>query len=138
MNRADLQALSRARQAEARLLLRDGRYAGSYYLCGYSVECALKASVAKLARRYEFPDRDFAQQAFTHRLDQLLKIAGLDGVLQADSVIDPQLHLNWNVVNAWRVEARYNPSVSAALARDMYGACTARQHGVLRWIRRRW
>lgn len=107
-------------------------------MAGYSVECALKACVARTVQRYDFPDRNFANQAFTHELEKLLKLAGLEGMLQIDTAANPQLNLNWTVVKDWTVESRYNPSISKALAEDLYSACTARTHGVLAWVRQRW
>jgi hypothetical protein len=47
MDRKDLQSLSRWRLLEARALLRAGLPNGAYYLAGYSIECALKACIAK-------------------------------------------------------------------------------------------
>jgi hypothetical protein len=41
VNRADLQQLAETRLREAKVLLDAGEWSGSYYLCGYSVECAL-------------------------------------------------------------------------------------------------
>jgi HEPN domain-containing protein len=56
MNRYDFQKLARIRLEEAKVLLRHGKYEGCYYLCGYAVEFALKACIAKMTERYDFPD----------------------------------------------------------------------------------
>jgi hypothetical protein len=66
MNRKDLQALSQLRAREARYLLKGGHLSGAYYLLGYSVECALKACIAKRVQRYDFPDKQLAQEVYTH------------------------------------------------------------------------
>lgn len=126
------------RRREARALLRASQYSGAYYLAGYSVECALKACVARTVQRYEFPDRNFASRAFTHELEKLLKLAGLEATLQTDTAANPQLNLNWTVVKDWTVESRYDHSISKVRAEDLYSACTARTHGVLTWVRQRW
>ena len=55
MDRKDFQELSRVRLKEATALLRLGLFDGAYYLAGYSVECALKACIAKGTQRFEFP-----------------------------------------------------------------------------------
>lgn len=47
MNRKDLQELSKLRLKEAKLLIDNNSFDGAYYLCGYSVECALKAWIRK-------------------------------------------------------------------------------------------
>jgi HEPN domain-containing protein len=58
MNRNDLRRLARIRLKEARALLEAKCLDGAYYLCGYAVECALKAGIAEVTRRSEFPDLD--------------------------------------------------------------------------------
>ena len=42
-------------------------YAGSYYLSGYAVECGLKAVIAKLQGRNEFPDKRLANECNAHK-----------------------------------------------------------------------
>ena len=56
MNRQDFQALARVRLEEAKALRDAGRPAGAYYLAGYTVECALKACIAKRTREHDFPN----------------------------------------------------------------------------------
>ena len=138
MNRADLQNLSRLRRQEAYQLLQADHFGGAYYLAGLSVECALKACIAKKVNRYDFPDRSLTQQAYTHNLQQLLRAAGLEPVLRKDADASPRLGLSWAVVKDWSVESRYDLTISEALARDLYSACTARRYGVLAWIRQHW
>ena len=78
MNRKDLHKLADLRIEEARVLLNKGCcYAGAYYLAGYSVECALKACVAKQIRKHDFPDRKLIQDSYTHDLNKLLGLAGV-------------------------------------------------------------
>lgn len=43
---------------------------------GYAIECALKSCVAKQVKRYDFPDKKIANEAFTHDLEKLMKVAG--------------------------------------------------------------
>jgi hypothetical protein len=43
MNRNDLRRLARIRLKEARVLLQAKCFDGAYYLCGYAIECGLKA-----------------------------------------------------------------------------------------------
>lgn len=138
MNRTDFQTLSRSRQREARILLAAGEYAGAYYLAGYSLECALKACIARRVKRHEFPDKDFAIKAFQHNLTELLKVAGLAQALKTAMAANPNLDVNWGVVKDWKAESRYDILIPAKLAQDMYTACVARKHGVLMWIRQRW
>jgi len=68
MNRHDLRELALIRLREARVLLKNGNYEGAYYLCGYVVECGLKACIAKQTRRYDFPDKKTVDESYTHDL----------------------------------------------------------------------
>ena len=77
VNRYEFQKLAGSRLEDAKILLRNHRYEGSYYLSGYVVECGLKACIAKLTKRYDFPDKGLVQGAYRHDLTQLLKMAKL-------------------------------------------------------------
>lgn len=68
MNREDLQLISRQRRREAAALLRAKLFPGAYDLAGYSVDCALKACIAKQTNRHDFPNKKLAAEAWTHDL----------------------------------------------------------------------
>ena len=138
MNRNELQKISRVRLKEARALLQAGHHPGAYYLAGYSVECALKACIAKQTGRHDFPDKDLASKAWTHDLDTLIKLAGLQRELAKDTKVNRTLDINWATVKDWSVSTRYVVDISRAVARDFYLACTARKYGILSWIKKRW
>lgn len=138
MNRKDLQTLSFMRVREGKALLDSGHYAGAYYLVGYSVECAVKACIAKQTKRFDFPDKALANDAFTHDLTKLLKAAGLWQKLDADMKKSPLLATNWAIVKDWSETARYEPVRSEPSARDFYSACTARKTGILSWLKKYW
>lgn len=138
MNRSQLQRISNERRKEAAALLRAGLFPGAYYLAGYSIECALKACIAKQTRRYDFPSKQIAPKVFTHDLETLVRLAGLETDLKHDLNANPALQLNWAIVKDWSEEVRYDLSITRAQVRDMYSACTSRKNGVLAWIRQRW
>ena len=138
MNRTDFHALSLLRQREARALLKAGYGAGAYYLAGYSVECALKACIAKQTRRHDFPDRKLAQKAHVHSLEQLLGLTGLNRDSRKAMDLNSELELNWALVKDWNETSRYESDISVQAARDLLSACTARKNGVLPWIHSRW
>ena len=50
MNRTFLQLLTEDRLKDAGVLLANGRYGAAYHHAGYTVEWALKACIAKLAK----------------------------------------------------------------------------------------
>jgi HEPN domain-containing protein len=84
MNRADFQQLAEVRIGEARVLLEADCYPGAYYLAGYAVECALKACIAKQTREYDFPEKDFVNKSWTHKLEKLPNLAELEDRLNND------------------------------------------------------
>ena len=98
MNRIDLQRLARLRVNEARTLLKAGHSHGAYYLAGYSIECALKACIAKAVKRHDFPDKRTVDKSYSHDLAGLVKIAGLETAHDAELVANAQFALNWAVV----------------------------------------
>lgn len=106
MTRSDFKKLARIRVLDAEALARMQRYAAAYYVCGYVVECALKACIARKTRLYSFPERD-ARDIYTHDLTRLLKFAGLDGYLEADMKGNAALRTNWAIVKDWNEESRY-------------------------------
>lgn len=138
VSRGTLQKLSSLRRKEAAALIKQKHYAAAYYLLGYSVECALKACVAKQIQRYEFPDKSFAQRAHTHSLEELFGLSGLRSDFEKDRKINRTLDLNWAVVKDWKSDARYELGTTRQQAQDFYAACTSRTNGVLTWIRARW
>jgi hypothetical protein len=137
MNRADFQALASIRLREARTLFRARQYAGAYYLAGYAIECALKACIAKQTREHDFPDRKTVNDSYSHNLDQLLRVAGLDDDLTRETERDPDFGVHWSLVKDWSEESRYRRTARRD-ADDLIQAVSNRRHGVLKWIRERW
>lgn len=97
LNRIDLQKVSQLRRGDARALLNARRYAAAYYLVGYSVECALKACIAKQIKRHDFPDKKIVIDAHTHDLEKLVRLAGLVRDLEKDLKRNPAFAINWTV-----------------------------------------
>lgn len=110
---------------------------GAYYLAGYSVECALKARIAKSTERHDFPDKVRAIASYTHDLNELVIVAKLkfDRIEQAK--LDPIFKSNWDVVGQWSEETRYHRNDSQA-AQALIDAIADKKHGVMTWIRQHW
>ncbi|MCK4886717.1 MAG: HEPN domain-containing protein [Planctomycetes bacterium] len=138
MNREELQELSRIRRKEAASLLKAKHYFGAYYLLGYSVECALKACIAKQTKKYDFPNKDLLKKVYTHNLEQLVKVAGLKSDLDEDFKKNRTLEVNWATVKDWNESSRYTRQTTPADAKDFYSACTSRTNGILSWIKTKW
>ena len=137
MNRKELQEMARIRLREARILFNNGQYDGAYYLCGYVVECGLKACIAKQTKRHDFPDKDRARKSYSHDLSELLGIAGLNKTTKDERTRNPDLDLNWTIVKDWNVKSRYERQ-SKKEVEDLYSAIVNRRDGVLKWIRKYW
>jgi hypothetical protein len=134
MNRDSFQMLAKKRDSDAKALL---RYSGAYYLTGYVIECALKATIAKSTKLYDFPDKRTVIDSHTHNLSDLLRLAGLEHQLTEDAAQDPDLAVNWSVAKDWSEQSRYR-STAARAARDLYNAVHDPQHGVFSWLSQHW
>jgi hypothetical protein len=137
LNRADFQQLADVRLQEAGILLSQGCFDGAYYLAGYAVECALKACIARLTQEHDFPDRDFARDCFTHDLDKLVKLAGLESTRDVDIKANSALRINWTVVKDWTETSRYTRN-AATLAQQLYEAVADPVDGTLQWVKQYW
>jgi hypothetical protein len=138
LNRDKLQLLADSRLKEAGVLLDKAYWTGAYYLTGLAVECALKAYLASAVQQYDFPDKNFVNRAYTHKLKELVQ---LDAVLwedmQKEISRDVKLESNWNTVLLWNDEYRYE-IVEELQAKSLYAATTEPGFGVMEWVRRRW
>ena len=138
MNRRELQTLTRERVSDARVLLRAGRYSGAYYLAGYAVECALKACITRQVRQHDFPNKKLANDSYTHDLVRLMTVANLKNELDDTCTHDPTFESNWDIVQDWSEEYRYNSNISRDKAHELYGAITRRRTGIITWLRNYW
>ena len=138
MNKSDLEALVDIRIKEAKLLLDNNCYEGAYYLLGYAMECAIKACIAKQVKAHDFPDKQLATASFTHKLGDLLGVAGLKQKMQEKEKIDEEFKLNWAVIKDWSEDARYEHTIEETLVKDFFRAITNDKTGILVWIKSWW
>lgn len=133
--RADFQQISRLRIEEAEILLDAGKWDGTYYVAGYSVECALKSCIIKkLMTTDAFPDKKFSEYCYKHDLSMLLRLAGLEDELNATAAVAAK----WTVVKVWSEQSRYEFGRDEPIAREFYNAIVDPVEGVLPWIQSRW
>jgi HEPN domain-containing protein len=137
MNRTDLQRLSELRIKEARILLDAQSYPGAFYLAGYSVECALKACIAKRTKEHDFPNKSLANQAHVHDLEKLLSLADLKSHLDKDKKTNPALGRYWAYVTTWNKDSRYEDHRQKE-AEELYLAISDPGNGVLPWLKKWW
>ena len=137
MNRAGFQQLAELRLREAEALFAAGLPDGAYYLAGYSVECALKACIAKRTQEHDFPEKKLAIDSHTHDLRDLLRLALLKNELETVLQADPLMDENWTIVQSWSEASRYDrKSVPEATA--LLTAVENQSGGILPWVRQRW
>jgi hypothetical protein len=107
-------------------------------MTGLAVECALKSCLASAVKEYDFPDKDFVNAMYVHKLESLFKLNGaLWANLQSDRKNDAKLSVNWSTVKDWDDSKRYD-IVEELEARALYEASTEVDSGVMEWIRGRW
>jgi HEPN domain-containing protein len=136
MDRSEFRTLTAERLDDAVALLEAGRYACAYYVCGYAVECALKACICRMTRQDYFPPKDAARY-YVHDLAKLLDIANLKSEFDKEKERDSAFSVNWAVVKDWSEESRYQGRQQQQ-ARELVKAVSDPQHGVLRWLRENW
>jgi HEPN domain-containing protein len=137
MNRTDLQVVAARRLEAAESLLKSRHWDSAYYLAGYSVECGLKACIARQFREYDFPDKTIVINSYTHDLSKLVKIAGLERELKRKADESDDFELSWAIVKEWSEESRYDQR-SEAEATAIISAIKDEPSGVLKWIMQHW
>jgi HEPN domain-containing protein len=139
MNRADFKKLAGRRLTEAKILLKNKKYLGAYYLAGYCVECSLKACIAKQTRKSEFPrDRKSLDYIYTHNLSKLVKGSGLEIALDKKIESSSNFERFWAIVDDWSEESRYTVAITRKMAEDLTEAISNPDDGVFKWIKKHW
>jgi hypothetical protein len=116
---SELRAIAKARLKDAEVLFSAGRYDGSVYLCGYSVEISLKARICQTLKWDDFPSTNKEFEGYhsfrTHNLDVLLHLSG------AEKKIKPKYLTAWSFVAGWEPHTRYKQigTATSAEAADM-------------------
>lgn len=140
MDRAVWQALAEERILAAHTLLTANQWSSSYYLAGYSIEFGLKSCIlVHLAANPKliFEDKTFSVQCWTHSVQDLVELAGLESARDADNALNPLLAQNWLIVREWSEKSRYEQK-SQVDAEELYNAIVDSANGVMPWIRIRW
>jgi len=137
ITRSELQQTAEIRLADAEALLAAGRWDEAYYLLGYVVECALKASIVFHFGEQEIPDKKLVNDFYTHRLDGLLKISPVGSTLESRVKADGEFQHNWSTVSEWNEASRYRPEIGEAQARQLYVAITQEKSGIFTWLKPR-
>ena len=140
VTRTEWQRIAEERVRDAAALLGAKRWSAAYYLTGYAVECGLKTCVVLHVKRNAdvvFREKRFSEKCWTHDIEELVKLAGLRAMRDADAPVDSALFLSWQVVKDWSEIARYERKTRFD-AEELYEAVTHNANGVLPWIRNHW
>lgn len=143
MDRKSLQNLAKTRLRDAKALLGRRRWSGAYYLCGYAIECGLKACLFRHLGESAalFGDPQYLKkeliECWTHDLVKLVHLAGLDSELGTSCQTNQALAAFWTVTKEWKETSRYEKKTET-LAKALYEAVSHEPDGVFRWIRTRW
>lgn len=101
----ELKELSIERLADAKALFSAGRFEGTFYICGYAIEMALKYKICKTLDWDEFPVSGKGNEKHksfkTHKFEDLLHYSGAKK--QKNTLI-----AEWSVVMKWDSEIRYS------------------------------
>lgn len=138
MNKAELERLVKIRVQEAEVLLNAECFQGAYYLIGYALECAFKVCIAKQVKECDFPDKRLANASHTHKLSELLGVAGLKQQLKEQENQDGTFRFNWAVAKDWSEVSRYECIVEENKAKNLYEAITDNESGILAWLKKYW
>ncbi|MFT3746283.1 MAG: hypothetical protein QM785_18570 [Pyrinomonadaceae bacterium] len=133
----DLERLALLRLEDASLLFAGGKYSSAYYLAGYSIELALKVCISKQIQSGVIPDKAFINSIYTHKLDNLLGLAGLRPQFDTDSRINSYLAANWAVVTKWDEQSRYE-FWDALSSNSLLSAISDPTDGVFIWVKKHW
>lgn len=99
--------------------IKNKRFDGAVYLCGYAIELTLKAKICRTLKWGGFPSTNSEFQGLqsfkTHRLDLLLSLSGQESKIKTGYLAD------WSIVANWDSETRYSiiGTISKTEASDM-------------------
>lgn len=142
MDRKKLQNLAKIRLKDAKALLGRKRWSGAYYLCGYTIECALKACLLRYLGESTavFGDQKYVKnlsECWTHDLGKLVTLAGLEAKFGAARGANATLEAFWAVAKDWNETSRYEEKTENE-ARALYEAVSNNPDGVFRWMQSHW
>lgn len=133
----DLKYLSERRLQAVEILNSNKIYDIAMHDSGYIIEFALKAAVCKGSGFQKYPDD---KKYFTHRFDNLVKLAGLEEELAQKKATDREFMKNWSLTTKWAVDLRYKPigKDDESNSKSFVNAVKSDKGGVLPWIKTHW
>lgn len=142
MDRKKLQRLAKERLQDAKALLGRKRWGCSYYICGYAIECGLKACLLRHLGESGslYGDPAYLKklaECWTRDLVKLVGLAGLETEFGTARGANVALDRHWVVAKEWKETARYDEK-NEAQARELFEAVSHNPDGVFRWVQSHW
>lgn len=81
-----------------------------------------------------FPEKQFSVNCYSHKLIDLVNLAGLNAVWDAKRRADPLFRVCWGTVEAWTEQTRYH-RVTESEARLLYDSIADTVNGVMTWLK---
>lgn len=102
--------LARDELESAQAMLAARKWKNAYQHAGISVECALKCRIMRVFGMNQWPERSERRDLYTHDLEDLLAICGLEDAINDDLLSDqPSLHAQaWLIIKDWNINMRYH------------------------------
>ncbi len=142
VDKKKLQNLCMERLEDVEALLEARRWSGAYYLCGYVIECALKACLLRHLGESGsiFDDPTYLKkltECWRHDLTKLEKLAGLEAEFGSARSLNESLSNYWLVTKDWKATSRYQ-EMTEIQARALHEAVSHHPDGVFLWIQSGW
>ncbi len=137
MERHLLQTIAQGKLNDAELLFRNDRFSNAYYLFGYAAEIAIKSRISRLFRQDTIPDKKLVNEIYSHDLNKLIGLAGLNAELSARRAASPAFDGHWSTVSDWAEASRYD-MIDVFEATAMRNAMVDESEGIFGWLRERW
>lgn len=84
-----------------------------------------------------FENRRFSDNCWSHDFAELLKLTGLEPIMNADAAANPALQSNWLAAKDWNEKRRYE-NIVYYRAKKLYAVIADKPNGVMQWIRGHW
>jgi HEPN domain-containing protein len=131
---ADIQALAKAKLAEADCLLRNGFFDAAFYIGGYAVELMLKARVCKTLGIDDFfqfkkGKPEIYRPYKVHDYEYLIILSGIYADFDRAQA-NVSFKTDWSIVSAWNENARYLTGTTEATAKDFLTSVSQ----IVKWI----
>lgn len=139
-----LKLIAKKRLKTSITLMETGDWEMAVYMMGYTLECALKATICKRLRLTKYPEdkiSDIKSFFMTHSFDRLLIVSGMEDLFSDRGPADVWYHWGQFIANyqgEWTAMRYETSSLSEKKVKTLYTHLTHTKHGILTKIKKRW